>query len=105
MAPKPPFTLEDGNSQESQQSDEKSHETSSVHAPADSGEPTRSAGGLDDFPDGGLRAWSVVAGAWAANMCSFGWINCKACCLPTLRASADVVAVQRHRGFPGLLPE
>lgn len=31
----------------------------------------------NDFPDGGLRAWSVVAGAWAANICSFGWINCE----------------------------
>lgn len=32
---------------------------------------------LNDFPDGGMRAWSVVAGAWAANICTFGWINCK----------------------------
>ncbi|KAJ3531865.1 hypothetical protein NM208_g8690 [Fusarium decemcellulare] len=31
---------------------------------------------LNEFPDGGLRAWTVVAGAWAANICSFGWINC-----------------------------
>ncbi|KAF4472878.1 hypothetical protein FALBO_225 [Fusarium albosuccineum] len=30
---------------------------------------------LNEFPDGGLRAWTVVAGAWAANICSFGWIN------------------------------
>jgi len=32
---------------------------------------------VNDFPDGGLRAWSVVAGAWAANICTFGWINCE----------------------------
>lgn len=31
---------------------------------------------LNEFPDGGMRAWSVVAGAWAANICTFGWINC-----------------------------
>jgi hypothetical protein len=29
-----------------------------------------------DFPDGGFEAWLVVAGAWCALFCSFGWINC-----------------------------
>lgn len=33
-------------------------------------------GNPNDFPDGGLRAWLVVAGAFATNMCAFGWINC-----------------------------
>ncbi|KAH8166783.1 hypothetical protein CIB48_g1437 [Xylaria polymorpha] len=28
------------------------------------------------FPDGGRRAWSVVAGAFASNICTFGWISC-----------------------------
>lgn len=28
-----------------------------------------------DFPDGGTAAWLVVAGAWCAAFCSFGWIN------------------------------
>lgn len=26
-------------------------------------------------PDGGLRAWLVVIGAWCTSVCSFGWIN------------------------------
>jgi len=29
-----------------------------------------------DFPDGGLKAWSVVVGAWCCLFCSFGWVNC-----------------------------
>ena len=29
------------------------------------------------FPDGGLAAWSVVAGAFCCVFCSFGWINCE----------------------------
>ncbi|KAF1816712.1 putative monocarboxylate permease [Eremomyces bilateralis CBS 781.70] len=28
------------------------------------------------FPDGGLKAWTVVIGAFACLFCSFGWINC-----------------------------
>ncbi|KAJ4203189.1 hypothetical protein NW767_005300 [Fusarium falciforme] len=39
-------------------------------------EDQRRGATLNDFPDGGLRAWLVVFGAWAANICSFGWINC-----------------------------
>lgn len=27
-------------------------------------------------PDGGLEAWSVVAGGFCAVFASFGWINC-----------------------------
>lgn len=26
-------------------------------------------------PDGGMRAWLVVLGAWCTSFCSFGWIN------------------------------
>jgi MFS family permease len=29
-----------------------------------------------DFPDGGLRAWTVVAGSWCCMFASMGWINC-----------------------------
>ncbi|KAI9666624.1 MAG: hypothetical protein M1821_004560 [Bathelium mastoideum] len=29
-----------------------------------------------DFPDGGAKAWSVVAGGWCCLFVSFGWINC-----------------------------
>ncbi|KAF2674596.1 MFS general substrate transporter [Microthyrium microscopicum] len=28
------------------------------------------------FPDGGLKAWLVVAGSFSCLFCSFGWINC-----------------------------
>jgi hypothetical protein len=31
----------------------------------------------NDFPDGGLDAWLVVAGVFFATFCSFGWVNCK----------------------------
>lgn len=31
----------------------------------------------NDFPDGGLEAWSVVLGGFCAVFCSFGWVNCK----------------------------
>lgn len=27
--------------------------------------------------DRGLRAWTVVVGAWCANLCGFGWVNCE----------------------------
>ena len=29
------------------------------------------------FPDGGMAAWLVVAGAFCCVFCSFGWINCE----------------------------
>lgn len=29
-----------------------------------------------DFPDGGLTAWAVCAGAWCCLFASFGWITC-----------------------------
>lgn len=48
-------------------------------------QPTTSAANAP--PNGGLRAWLVVAGAWCTSFCSFGWINSKfllACCLRPL---------------------
>jgi hypothetical protein len=29
------------------------------------------------FPDGGAKAWLVVAGGFCCFFCSWGWINCK----------------------------
>jgi hypothetical protein len=31
----------------------------------------------DSVPDGGLRAWVVVLGAWCGLFCSLGWLNSK----------------------------
>lgn len=31
----------------------------------------------NDFPDGGLRAWLVVVGAFFGLFTSFGWTNCE----------------------------
>ncbi|BGP41700.1 hypothetical protein JCM10449v2_005691 [Rhodotorula kratochvilovae] len=31
--------------------------------------------GVDDYPDGGLRAWSVVGGAWCISFTSWGYTN------------------------------
>ena len=40
-------------------------------------EPLKSdAPNPDDFPDGGLKAWSVVLGGCCCLFTSFGWINC-----------------------------
>lgn len=40
---------------------------------------TEQTAGVDPgaFPDGGLKAWLVVSGAFCCLFCSFGWINCK----------------------------
>ena len=31
--------------------------------------------GKPEAVDGGLKAWSVVCGAWCVSFCSYGWIN------------------------------
>ena len=31
---------------------------------------------ISDPPDGGIKAWSVVLGAWCCLFASFGWVNC-----------------------------
>ncbi|KAL4996291.1 major facilitator superfamily domain-containing protein [Aspergillus recurvatus] len=38
-------------------------------------ETSPNAPNLDEFPDGGLKAWSVVLGAWCCLFCSYGWVN------------------------------
>ena len=35
-----------------------------------------SPGGPPTFADGGLKAWSAVAGGWCCMFVSLGWINC-----------------------------
>ena len=51
----------------------------SAHADTEKGDHsgTASAGSSpSEFPDGGLKAWSVVVGAFCCLFTSFGWINC-----------------------------
>lgn len=33
----------------------------------------------DDFPDGGIKAWGVVAGAFSVLFCTFGYLNAYGC--------------------------
>ncbi|OBT94427.1 hypothetical protein VE01_07211 [Pseudogymnoascus verrucosus] len=47
-------------------------ETESAQSSADIDTPPSP---IDIRPDGGLEAWMVVAGAWGACFCSWGWIN------------------------------
>ncbi|KAJ5524759.1 Major facilitator superfamily domain general substrate transporter [Penicillium frequentans] len=60
--------LEKLSPQENPSSDVDSKEDNSVPKPADSNPA--------DFPDGGMRAWTVVAGSWCCMFASMGWINC-----------------------------
>lgn len=60
-------------------------------------EQQRRGASLNDFPDGGLRAWLVVFGAWAANICSFGWINCE-CILAESQVSVLTFCVRTGIG-------
>jgi hypothetical protein len=52
-------------------------EKTGVHPPP---APENAAGppGMNpaDFPDGGLKAWTVVFGGWCGLFCTFGLINC-----------------------------
>jgi len=54
------------------------------------------------FPDGGLKAWLVVAGAFCCFFCSFGWINCKEISL-RVKVLDAVLILNRPWCFPGLL--
>ena len=53
-------------------------EKTAVHNPWDPSE----------FPDGGLKAWLSVLGAFCCLFCGFGWINCELhmayCLLPCI---------------------
>ncbi|PYI06402.1 MFS general substrate transporter [Aspergillus sclerotiicarbonarius CBS 121057] len=56
----------------SSEDDLESKDASSNDIPA----PKPAAPNPDDFPDGGLQAWTVVAGSWCCMFASMGWINC-----------------------------
>lgn len=57
---------------------------------------------IDSVPDGGLRAWLVVLGAWCGLFCSLGWLNGTITVLSIDNDSADVY---RYWHFPELLPD
>ena len=58
---------EDSEKSLSGEEDITSTEKTAVHNPWDPSE----------FPDGGLKAWLVVLGAFCCLFCGFGWINCE----------------------------
>lgn len=60
-------------------------------------------------PDGGLRAWLVVIGAWCTSVCSFGWINSTFIFIygiDKFRGVDKLTHWQKNRcwSVPGLLP-
>lgn len=58
-----------------------------------------------DAPDGGLRAWSVVCGAWCASFCSFGWVNSEFALEPANKCMSLTCRLwYRHRRIPAVLP-
>jgi hypothetical protein len=50
--------------------------------------------------DGGLQAWSVVAGSFLCLFVSFGWVNCK-----TLRSRgiSEMLTGYRHQAISDIL--
>jgi hypothetical protein len=70
-------------------------------------------------PDGGLKAWLVVLGAWCTAFCSFGWLNSTfrflfyyvvSLCLALYGSALDLKYSQtspltRYWRFPGILPD
>ncbi|CEQ40188.1 SPOSA6832_01772, partial [Sporobolomyces salmonicolor] len=50
-------------------------ETAQQGADSEKGGTETPAAGVDDYPDGGLRAWLVVAGAWSVSFATWGYIN------------------------------
>lgn len=50
------------------------------------------------FPDGGLEAWTVVAGGFCALFVTFGWINCES----ALSWSRFAWLSDSHYRYPGV---
>jgi hypothetical protein len=57
------------------------------------------------FPDGGLKAWLVVAGAFCCIFCSFGWINCGISTVLSFKRALILTLCNRHWNIPRLLPD
>jgi hypothetical protein len=56
-------------------------------------------------PDGGLLAWSVVAGAWCTSFCSFGWLNSKCSPLHPGAQRPTIIVSSRCGHISRVLPE
>ena len=56
------------------------------------------------FPEGGLKAWLVVLGAFCCIFCSFGWVNCGFHTAHRVVRALTISNPTRHRDIPSLLP-
>jgi hypothetical protein len=64
-------------------------------------EPSPPETASNEFPDGGLRAWLVVVGAFFGLFTSFGWTNCEQ---PAIIQSLWLTNLLRRRWhFPSIL--
>ena len=57
-------------------SPENDRQSDTLPTEMESGEEKAPGADFGPAPDGGLKAWSVVAGSFCAVFASFGWINC-----------------------------
>ncbi|RBR20138.1 uncharacterized protein FIESC28_05417 [Fusarium coffeatum] len=69
-----PMASQDQNPRPS--SPENDRQSDTIPTEMESGEEKAPATDFGPAPDGGLKAWSVVAGSFCAVFASFGWINC-----------------------------
>lgn len=64
------------------------------------GPPEIESNEMTKFPDGGLRAWLVVLGAFFGLFTSFGWTNCEQ--VPSFNGPW-LILLTRRRHFPSIL--
>ena len=79
-------------------SPENDRQTDILPTEIESGEEKAPATDFGPAPDGGLKAWSVVAGSFCAVFASFGWINCTFIISPK-----NPTNTHRHWHIPRLL--
>ena len=56
------------------------------------------------FPDGGLQAWAVVAGAFCVLFCTFGYLNAYGCVSSVASTNYLIPDADRQKQIPKLLP-
>jgi len=79
-------------------SPENDRQTDTLPTKMESDEEKAPATDFGPAPDGGLKAWSVVAGSFCAVFASFGWINCT-----FTNLTKNPTNSYRHRHIPRLL--